>query len=85
MRVRITKRMQGDVDGVPLDRLVPGRIYDVNASIGTFLIVSGWAAPVADTSPAELVPIRDETRMHPLPTLARRLGPRRLTGRVKKR
>jgi hypothetical protein len=78
--------MQGDVDGVPLDKLVPGRIYDVNASIGTFLIVSGWAAPVADTSPAQLVPLKKQARTHePLPTLAKRRGARRLAGRAKTR
>jgi hypothetical protein len=53
MRIRIVQRPSGRIDGVPLDRFEPGGEYDVNASIGTYLIVMGYAQAVADSSPAQ--------------------------------
>ena len=52
MRIRIVLRPSGRIDGVPLDRFEPGGVYDVNASIGTYLMATGHAQAVADTSPA---------------------------------
>ena len=43
MRVRVRKQLEGVIDGVPLSRLVPGRTYDVSASLGEFLIDSDAA------------------------------------------
>jgi hypothetical protein len=57
MRVRITRRPEGEVDGLPLSGFSPGKIYDMNASVATYLIVMGWAGAVADYPPAEIVPI----------------------------
>ena len=57
MRIRIVRRPQGAVDGVDLNRFELGAIYDVNASIATYLMVGGHAEPVADTSPARVVPV----------------------------
>ena len=57
MRIRIVRRPHGQVDGVDLNRFEPGEIYDVNASIGTYLMVAGRAEPVADTTPARVVPL----------------------------
>ena len=57
MRIRIVQRPHGEVDGVALDRFEPGVVYDVNVSIGTYLMVGGYAQAVADTSPARVVPV----------------------------
>jgi hypothetical protein len=42
------KQPTGEIEGLELWRLVEGRIYDVDASLATLLIVSRWAEPVAD-------------------------------------
>lgn len=52
MRIRIVLRPSGRIDGVPLDRFEPGGVYEVNASIATYLMASGYAQAVADASPA---------------------------------
>jgi len=46
MKVRITERpREPEVDGVHMDGLAPGMIRDVSASIGSWLIVRGYAEP----------------------------------------
>jgi hypothetical protein len=57
MRIRIVRRPHGDIDGVDLNRFERGELYDVNASIATYLMVGGYAEPVGDTSPARVVPV----------------------------
>jgi len=57
MRIRIVRRPPGEVDGVDLHRFEAGAMYDVTASIATYLMVGGYAEPVADTTPARVVPI----------------------------
>ena len=57
MRIRIVRRPHGEVDGVDLNRFEPGGLYDVNASIATYLMVGGHAEPVADATPARVVPV----------------------------
>ena len=57
MRIRIVQRPHGRIDGVELQRFEPGEIYDVNVSIGTYLMVGGYAQAVADSRPARIVPI----------------------------
>jgi hypothetical protein len=57
MRVLIIKQPTGTVDGVELRKLVEGRVYDVPASLATFLVVSKWAEPVEDDGPALVVPV----------------------------
>jgi hypothetical protein len=42
------KQPTGEIEGLELWRLVEGRIYDVDASLATLLIVSRWAELVAD-------------------------------------
>jgi hypothetical protein len=60
MRIRIVRRPSGRIDGVPLDRFDQGATYDVNASIATYLMATGYAQAVAETNPAIVVP-RDTT------------------------
>jgi len=57
MRVRITRRPEGEIDGVPLKKFAPGTIYDMHASLATYLMVMGCAQAVADYQPARIVPI----------------------------
>jgi len=57
MRIRIIRAPEGQIDGVHLTRFEAGEIYDVNMSIGTYLMVGGYAEAVADTSPARIVPL----------------------------
>jgi hypothetical protein len=46
VRVRIiTKPREHDIEGVSLDTLRPGRVCDVSPTIGSWLIVQGYAYP----------------------------------------
>jgi hypothetical protein len=66
MRIRIIRAPKGQIDGVHLTRFEAGEVYDVNMSIGTYLMVGGYAEAVADTGPARVVPI------DPIPEVRRR-------------
>ena len=57
MRVRITRVVSGSIDGIQLDRFIPGVIYDVGTSIGSYLLSERWAEPVYDESPTLVVPL----------------------------
>ena len=57
MRVRITRALSGSIDGIHLHRFIPGCIYDVGTSLGSYLLSERWAEPVADESPALVVPL----------------------------
>jgi hypothetical protein len=52
MRVRITKRLSGSIEGIQLGRFKPGSIYDVTTSLATYLLCERMAEPVAEDSPA---------------------------------
>lgn len=46
VRVRITKRPRElNIEGVDLDRMSPGNVVDVSATVGTWLVVQGYAYP----------------------------------------
>ena len=62
MRIRIVRRPSGLIDGVPLDRFDPGATYDVNASIATYLMATGYAQAVAHMNPATIVPLAPPAR-----------------------
>jgi hypothetical protein len=54
VRVRITVRpRERDIEGMSLDTLRPGSVCDVSASIGTWLIVKGYAYPEMRRGPEE--------------------------------
>ena len=59
MRVRITRARQGEIDGVVLDAFQVGEIYDVPASLGTYLVITSSAELVEDT---EARPLSAEIR-----------------------
>ena len=51
------------IDGVQLDRFVPGFNYDVSHLIGAYLIAEGWAEPAdppPSTVPAEPLQSADD-------------------------
>jgi hypothetical protein len=46
VRVRITERpRERDIEGVSLDTLRPGSVCDVSATVGSWLILQGYAYP----------------------------------------
>jgi hypothetical protein len=49
MRVRIVKTMAGVLDGVSLGHLIPGVTYEVEDSLGAYLVSTRSAEPVPDT------------------------------------
>ena len=54
MKVRIRKTpVEPEVDGVKLDRLAPGAVRDMSASLASWLIVEGYAEPEMRRTPGE--------------------------------
>jgi hypothetical protein len=63
MRIRITRSpTELCIDGIQLDRFVPGQQYQVGASLGTLFLAEGWAELVADEEPALLIPLPEPPR-----------------------
>lgn len=63
MRVRITREMSGDLDGLRLDSFKTGDVYDIGTSLATYLMSCGFAIPVVDERPARIVPL-DQGDVH---------------------
>jgi len=53
LRIRITKPLEGVMDGVSLSLLIPGVVYEVNVSLGTWLVCQG----VAEEDVSLVVPV----------------------------
>jgi len=54
VRVRIiAKPREHDIEGVSLDTLRPGKVCDVSATVGSWLIVQGYAYPEMRRTPEE--------------------------------
>lgn len=69
MRIRVIRTpTRACIDGVQLDRFVPGQQYDVGNLLGAYLFAEGWAEPVDDFRPAMIIP-RDELAPDMDPTL----------------
>src|SRR5438093_12236735 len=47
MRLRIRRRLQGSIDGVAIDHLQMGLIYEIGSQIASVLLAEGWAEPVS--------------------------------------
>ena len=60
MRVRIIKRPEGGLDGVALDRFLPGFVYDVGTTIGDLLLAEGSAVLYESDRPALVIPLPDD-------------------------
>ena len=65
MRIKITRRLSGSIDGIQLDRFAPGCLYVVGTSLGSYLLAVGAAEPVIDESPALITPLRDQLAREP--------------------
>jgi len=73
VRLRITQRLTGHVDGIKLDHFEPRHVYDVGVSIGCYLLAIGAAEPVDDEGPALVLPIeRQLFRLRPMRLESRR-------------
>ena len=56
MRLRITEPLSGSIDGIQLDRFAVGQVYEVGNTLGSYLLAIGAAEPVADDTPAVVLP-----------------------------
>jgi hypothetical protein len=66
VRLKITRRLSGSIDGVQLSRFQPGTLYDVATSVGTYLLAIGAAESFireaeTDVDAAEVVPPRHQS------------------------
>ena len=52
LRLLVTRQLSGSIDGIQLDRFSPGCVYEVGATIGSYLLAIEAAEPVDDDSPA---------------------------------
>lgn len=59
VRLKITRRLSGSIDGLQLSRFAPGEVYDVGTSLGSYLLAVGAAEPVLDETPARIVPLQE--------------------------
>jgi hypothetical protein len=57
VRLLITQRLHGSIDGMQLDRFQPGRIYDVGPVLGALMLAEQWAEPVDERSRATVTPV----------------------------
>jgi hypothetical protein len=48
VRVRITRELRGSIDGIQLTRFIPGEVYSVSPSFGSYLLAERAAEPVLD-------------------------------------
>jgi hypothetical protein len=60
VRVRIRKRLEGIVQGVSLSHLVPGLTYDLDPTLGGYLVSIAAAEAVSSKSPALIIPLEGE-------------------------
>ena len=65
LRILVTQRLAGSIDGIHLDRFVPGYVYEVGATIGSYLLAVGAARPVDDDIP-ETVPTPERQLFGPM-------------------
>ena len=63
MRVRITQRLSGSIDGIQLSRFVTGLTYDVGTTLTNYLLAEGLAVPVDESTPALVLPIQDDSEL----------------------
>jgi len=59
MRIRITERLTGSIDGIQLDRFRVGETYDIT-TLASYLMAVGSAVPVADERAGRIVALDDD-------------------------
>jgi hypothetical protein len=57
VRLRITQRLHGSIDGMQLDRFQSGLVYDVGSILGAVLLAEQWAEPVDDDYTSTVTPV----------------------------
>jgi CheY-like chemotaxis protein len=57
VRVRITRTLCGDIDGIDLSKFLEGLTYEVGTSLGSYLLAEGWAQPAEPAEPAAILPL----------------------------
>jgi hypothetical protein len=57
VRLRITQRLHGSIDGMQLERFQPGLIYDVGMVLAEVLLAEQWAVPVDDEDGSTVTPV----------------------------
>ena len=62
MRLRITRKLSGSIDGIQLSHFELGGLYVVGTSLGSYLLALGAAEPVNDETPARILPISQGRR-----------------------
>lgn len=60
MRIRITERLTGSIDGIQLDRFRVGETYDMGTTLASYLMAVGSAVPVADERVGRIVALDDD-------------------------
>ncbi len=65
MRLKITRALRGSIDGIQLTQFVPGQVYDVSTSFGSYLLAERAAEPVTDSEPKTFVRDRADERPRP--------------------
>jgi hypothetical protein len=62
VRVRITQRLSGSIDGIQLSRFEVGVAYEVGTTLANYLLAEGLAEPIDPSTPAIVVPIQDHSQ-----------------------
>lgn len=62
MRVRITRTLKGEVDGIDLSKFLEGLTYDVGTTVANYLLAQGWAQPVGGDEPVALLSLNRTIR-----------------------
>jgi len=79
VRIKVLRRPDKDcIDGIRLDRFVPGFKYEVGQVLGTYLVVEGCAEPLDSDDPAVLTPLSElapQPDRDSLPNVRRELFP----------
>lgn len=71
MRVRITKALTGNIDGIQLSRLSKGQVYDINTSLACYLLSEEVAEPALDNEPVAFLAF-EKTKLTQRPVETRR-------------
>lgn len=60
LRVRITRRLHGRIDGIQLSQFVAGHVYDLSAVLGCYLMAIDGAALVLDDLSTDDLPLEQQ-------------------------
>jgi len=72
VRLKITRPIKGSIDGIQLQDFVPGRVYDVSTTFGSYLLAEAAAVPVDDIKPAGRERVRDRAEDRRSPSSSRK-------------